>query len=218
MSSAMSLNKIYEVVVLISFLYSIYLWIVKAKSKQQFYFYIYLLFVILVDIIPVNFPYLIKFNRNILFVGYIFFSMAYFGIIYYKNIGNNSFKILNIIILVSLIFLNICQSQKQDVETLGFIPVISLPVLFIFFSMSWYLFKLQNVNEKRITHSFLFWISSGLLIWSVFFIFRAIPMYFLQENDPRLLSFLITTFSVVNIITYLLFFIGLIFVKNERTS
>lgn len=218
MSTTMSLNRIYEIVVLISFLYSLYLWIFNAKSKQQFYFYIYLLFVMLVDIIPVNFPYLIEFNRNILFACYILFSMVYFGTIYYQKIKSKSFRILTIIVVASLIFLNIYKIQNQEMEQLSFILVISLPVLFIYLSIFWYSYRLQNVDESRMTHNFLFWISSGLLIWSVFFIFRAIPMYFLEENDPKLLSFLITTFSVVNIITYLFFLIGLVFVKNERTS
>jgi hypothetical protein len=43
-------------------------------------------------------------------------------------------------------------------------------------------------------------------------------MYFLQKNDSQLLSFLTMTFSVVNVMIYLLFLIGLIFTQNERTS
>ncbi|WP_326982015.1 hypothetical protein VUJ46_17655 [Chryseobacterium sp. MYb264] len=104
-------------------------------------------------------------------------------------------------------------------ERLNLVPMASLPILFIFESLLWYYHKLKNINEYKITDDFLFWISSGLLIWSVFFIFRAIPMYFLQDNDPNLLSFVIDAFSVVNILTYLLFLIELIFMKkNERSS
>ncbi len=213
----MSLSKIYEIVVLITFLYSICL-LFKKKSKQQFYLYLYLLIVILVDIIPVNFSNLIKLNRNKLFIGYILFSLVYFGIIYQKNIRNRIFKILNLVLLIFLIILNLYNFQFEDSQKINFTPIISLPTLFIFLSISWYLFKLKNINEDRIIDDFLFWISSGILIWSVFFIFRAIPMYFLQDNDPELLSLVITAFSVVNIIMYILFLIGLIFINNERTS
>lgn len=214
----MSLNIIYEIVVLVGFLYSLYLWIVKRKLKQQFYFFIYLLLVIGVDIIPVNFPSIIKFDRNILFVGYILLSILYFAILYLKKVESVIFKILNIIIAIVLIFFNIYRIDNKEMKQLDFVPIISLPVLFIFLSIFWYLYKLKKVDESRIIDDFLFWISSGLLIWSVFFIFRAIPMYFLQENDPILLNFVISAFSVVNIITYLLFLLGLIFLKDERTS
>lgn len=213
----MSLNRVYEIVVVSTFLFSIYL-LFKKKTKQQFYIYLYLLVVILVDIIPVNFPQIIKINRNILFIGYIIFSLLYFGIIYQKSIESRNFRILNFILLFILIILNIYTFQFKSTDRINFIPIVSLPLLFVYLSISWYLFKLKNVDEARITNDFLFWISSGILIWSVFFIFRAIPMYFLQYNDPRLLGLIITIFSVVNIIMYILFFIGLIFIKNEGTS
>lgn len=196
-----------------------YLWIFKSKSKQQFYFFIYLLLVILVDIIPVHFPKIIGFNRNILFTGYIILSIMYFGIIYHQNISSKIFRIFNVVLIIILVFLNMFQFNIPKMERLNLVPMASLPILFIFESLLWYYHKLKNINEYKITDDFLFWISSGLLIWSVFFIFRAIPMYFLQDNDPNLLSFVIDAFSVVNILTYLLFLIELIFMKkNERSS
>lgn len=214
----MLLNRTYEIVALITFIYSIYLWIFKRKAKQQLYFFLYLLLVIGVDIIPVNFPCLIKFNRNILFVGYIIFSILYFGILYHQKIKNGFFRILILLIIITLIVLNVYKFNIKNIEQLDFISIISLPILLIFNSISWYWYKLRKADESKIIDDFLFWVSCGILIWSVFFIFRAIPMYFLQENDSQLLNFIINSFSVVNIITYLFFLIGLIFIKNERTS
>jgi hypothetical protein len=214
----MSLNRIYEIVVLINFLYSVYIWIFKGKSKQQFYFFLYLLLVLLVDVIPVNFPELIIFERNIAFVGFILLSVLYFGLIYFKTFTHPFIKITILVFMSVLIFFNLYKLVTQNVDQLDFIHIISLPILFIFFSIAWYIYKLRNVNETRIIDDFLFWISTGLLIWSVFFIFRAIPMYFLQKNDPELLAFVINAFSIVNIITYTLFFTGLTFIKNERAS
>lgn len=213
----MSLNRIYELVVLICFMYSVYLWIYKRRSKQQFYFFLYLLLTIGVDIIPVNLSSWIEFDRNILFLGYIVLSLIYFSVIYFRNIHYQVFKIFIICCSSLLIILNFIEFQ-MDIKQLSFISIISLPVLFIFLSISWLMYKLKNVDDKSITESFLFWISSGILIWSVFFIFRAIPMYFLQKNDSQLLSFLTMTFSIVNVMVYLLFLIGLIFTQNERTS
>jgi len=209
----MSLNKIYETVVFITFLYSIYLLIYRKKSRQQFYLYIYLFTVLLIDILPVNFPQLIKTSRNLLFTTYIIFSIIYFGFVYHQNITARNFRILNCIILSVLVIINFWNFRYFSILQISFIPMISLPMSFIYLSISWYIFKLKNVNESKITEDLIFWISSGILIWSVFFIFRAIPMYFLQENDPELLSLVITAFSIINIITYLLFLIGLIRIK-----
>lgn len=214
----MILNLIYEIVVLISFFYSLYVGLIKNKSKQQFYFFLYLLMVIFIDIIPVNMYTLVAFNRNLLFTVYIILSILYFGCIYQMSIKNKVFRVLNFLLSITLIFFIFYKSQIQNVEKLEFISIISLPVFFIFISISWYIFKLKNVNEKTIVSDFLFWISSAILIWSVVFIFRAIPMYFLQENDSGLLNFLISVFSLINIVTYLLILVGLIFVNNEPTS
>lgn len=213
----MPLNRIYEIVVLICFLYSVYLWIYKNRSKQQFYFFLYLLLTIGVDIIPVNLSSWIEFDRNILFLGYIVLSLLYFSMIYLRSIHYRVFKISIICFISLLIVFNFIEFQL-DIKQLSFISIISLPVLYIFVSISWFMYKLKNVDDKSIIKSFLFWISSGILIWSVFFIFRAIPMYFLQKNDSQLLSFLTMTFSIVNVMVYLLFLIGLIFTQNERTS
>lgn len=213
----MSLNRIYEIVVLICFLYSVYLWIYKCKSKQQFYFFVYLLLIIGVDIIPVNLSSWIEFDRNNLFFGYIILSLIYFSTIYFKSIHDRVFRISIICFSCLLIIFNLMEFQT-DIKQLSFTSIISLPLLFIFLSMTWFIYKLKNVDDKSITENFLFWISSGILIWSVFFIFRAIPMYFLQKNDSQLLSFLTMTFSIVNVMIYLLFLIGLIFTQNERTS
>ncbi|MCS4302957.1 hypothetical protein DRF65_24945 [Chryseobacterium pennae] len=213
----MSLNRIYEIVVLICFLYSVYLWIYKRKSKQQFYFFVYLLLIIGVDIIPVNLSSWIEFDRNNLFFGYIILSLIYFSTIYFKSIHDRVFRISIICFSCLLIIFNLMEFQT-DIKQLSFTSIISLPLLFIFLSMTWFIYKLKNVDDKSIIENFLFWISSGILIWSVFFIFRAIPMYFLQKNDSQLLSFLTMTFSIVNVMIYLLFLIGLIFTQNERTS
>lgn len=214
----MSINVIYESVVIASFLYSIYLLIFKKFAKQQSYLYIYLFAVITVDIIPVNYSDSILINRNTLFLAYILFSLLYFGSIYHIKIKSRRFRFLNLALVISLLILNIYGYTFDNDGRINLIAIISLPILFINEAISWYLFKLKNIDENKITDDLFFWISSGILTWSVFFIFRAIPMYFLQDNDPQLLNLVITAFSVVNTIMYILFLIGLIFIKDERTS
>lgn len=214
----MSINVIYESVVISAFLYSIYLLIFKRFAKQQSYLYIYLLVVIVVDIIPVNYSDSIPINRNTLFLAYILFSLLYFGSIYYIKIKSRRFRFLNLVLVISLLMLNIYDYTFDNNGRINLIAIISLPILFLYESTSWYLFKLDNIDENKIMDDLFFWISSGILTWSVFFIFRAIPMYFLQDNDPQLLNLVIMAFSVVNTIMYILFLIGLIFIKDERTS
>ncbi|WP_283422049.1 hypothetical protein [Chryseobacterium profundimaris] len=172
----------------------------------------------MVDIIPVNYSDSFPINRNTLFLAYILFSLLYFGSIYHIKIKSGRFRFLNLALVISLLILNIYGNTFDNDGRINFIAIVSLPMLFLYESISWYLFKLENIDENKIMDDLFFWISSGILTWSVFFIFRAIPMYFLQDNDPQLLNLVITAFSVVNTIMYILFLIGLIFIKDERTS
>lgn len=76
--------------------------------------------------------------------------------IYQKNIENRSFKFLNCILLIVLIILNIYTFKFKNKETINIVPIISLPILFVYLSISWYLIKLKNVDEVRITDDFYF--------------------------------------------------------------
>ncbi|WP_308003430.1 hypothetical protein, partial [uncultured Chryseobacterium sp.] len=99
---------------------------------------------------------------------------------------------------------------------------LSIAVLYclanISYALYWIKEKLNNVSDNKITSEPLFWISISLLFWSCFFVFRIIPMYFLDEEDKQFLKLLKDILSLVNILVYILFYIGISkykHIKNE---
>ncbi|WP_345145952.1 hypothetical protein [Flavobacterium ginsengiterrae] len=92
----------------------------------------------------------------------------------------------------------------------------ALPIFYILYSMLWFLQKITLTSEDKITDDPNFWISTALLLWSCFFIFRVIPRDLLNIEDKEFLILLREFLYGINCIMYLLFFKGLI--KYERIA
>ncbi|WP_265427591.1 hypothetical protein [Chryseobacterium sp. YIM B08800] len=198
------LNITYEIVVLINLLVSIYM-LVKGKSEQQFHFYIYLSMVTVLDII---FP-IIKLkeviNSNYLFFIFILISYLYFFYFFRENFPEKIYR--NIWTLVFSVFFGITfiLQTKYNFAELSSFTLALLPLFYIFGSMGWFVYILNQKVEGAIFDKMSFWISCGLLIWSVFFLFRGLPMYYFNNFDPAFLKSISMIFTMVNIITYSLF-------------
>lgn len=91
---------------------------------------------------------------------------------------------------------------------------ILISLYYISISLLWFYQKIITFDESKITDDPVFWVSTALLLWSCFFIFRVTPMFFLDAHDKAFLEFLRTTQNIVNILMYLMFYISLI--KYER--
>lgn len=140
---------------------------------------------------------------------YCFFCILFFRY-YYRNIFKNRFS--NIIFISSILFYLIFTkfySKEFDIK-IG----ILISLYYIFCSLVWFYKKISSINEAPITNDPDFWVSTGILMWSSFFIFRVIPMFFLRENDQQFLDVLRTIQNFINILMYLMFFIAMI--KYER--
>lgn len=87
---------------------------------------------------------------------------------------------------------------------------------YITLSFLWFFQKINNVDTKNIIDDPNFWISSGLLLWSTFFIFRVVPMYLFDKLDKDFLNSVITIFNFINCVMYFMFYISL--VKFERQA
>jgi hypothetical protein len=81
---------------------------------------------------------------------------------------------------------------------------------YIFNAMMWFYQKLKLPVKDKITNDPNFWISTALLFWSTYMIFRFTPMYLFHKEDQFFLDLLINISSIVNITMYSLFFIGLL--------
>jgi len=193
------LNTIYELIILCCLVFSIY----KRKTGQ--YFHIYILSVIAVDLLFSRVKKVYAVNSNYVFFLFIIISYLYFYYFFKKNFLQKNYK--RIWIGITIIFLCITLVFQIQNNFLQFSPVtmVLLPLFYIFGSMGWFTYILNQRIEGPLFDKMAFWISSGLLIWSVFFLFRGLPMYYFNKTDPGFLNEISKVFTMINIITYSLF-------------
>lgn len=166
---------------------------------------------------------------------FFFFLLINFGVDFFselniissKSIQYNYLNLFNILYLTRFYYLNV-KSRKMVIGmiTITLIGILFNPGLFYLdkYSLSfailycitniiqvlyWCGYKLNNINESKITDDPVFWISSSILLWSCFFIFRTTPMYLLNEIDKPFLHLLKQLLNVINIISSILFYIAL---------
>lgn len=142
------------------------------------------------------------------------FCIAYFGWIYFDELKKNILiRIFSLFfILAGVVF--ICTSKTNYSIITGFI----YSVFLIFISLFWFYQKISEKNrEENIIHLRFFWISSSLLLWAIFYIFRMFPMYFFTKSDLAFSNLLKVTFQIITIISYMIFLKGLL-CKNERIT
>lgn len=60
----------------------------------------------------------------------------------------------------------------------------------------------------------IFWISTALLMWSCFFLFRVTPMFYFAKEDNEFLQFLRVGQNIINIGMYIMFYVALM--KYEK--
>lgn len=95
---------------------------------------------------------------------------------------------------------------------------ITTSLFYIMSALLWFLHKMNSFNKEKITDDPAFWISTAILMWSCFFIFRVTPMFFLDKNDHAFLKVLRTIQNIVNIIMYGMFFVALIQYEKRYTK
>ncbi|OCA71712.1 hypothetical protein BBI00_18615 [Chryseobacterium arthrosphaerae] len=130
------------------------------------------------------------------------FCIGYFGYIYYRETGNSMvIKITaSVFLLLSSLFIFISETDYSIMT--GYLYCLFL----IFISLFWLYRKISRTDEDgNILNQRFFWLSSSLLFWAVFYIFRMLPMYFFNTTDRSFLMEIAKVFTFINIITYLLF-------------
>ncbi|MFV0604959.1 MAG: hypothetical protein ACK5NK_03865 [Niabella sp.] len=203
------LSNIYNIVVLVAFLYSLYLAIKEKSAAKQYYFFIYLMAVVIADIILPNISKLLKIHSNTSLMVFMYFAILYFSYFTYFNVKNK--KIRYIIIAATIIAVIACLyfSLNNIGNQFPLGTLLSFPILYILLGLLWFYDTLQFVSEEKITRKMAFWVHAAQLIWAAFFIFRAVPMYVLNNADPSFFKLIYNIFSFVNIFTFLLYIKGL---------
>lgn len=144
---------------------------------------------------------------------YCLFCLFFFRIYYSKfSSSNKLFNIYHVIFILSIIFyFAFTEFCNKDFDIrIG----ILISIFFISYSLYWFYNKISIFQDDKITDDPNFWVSIAILMWSCFFIFRVIPMFFLNENDKEFLNVLRAIQNFINIIMYIMFYFAII--KYEK--
>ena len=191
------LKVIYFVTIYLCFLVSLYYR--KGNGKLLFW---YFLIVCTIETLPFFFD----MDKNWIYCYVTLVYIAFFSYYYSKYLKKYSKYIFLLGFLACVVCLYLIQNSKQ-----GF-PVglgVTLALFYISLSLSWFFNEIKNVDEDFIFKKQVFWVSSALLFWSVFFLFRILPMYWLETNDLQFLIMISNIFFIANILSYLMFIVAL---------
>ena len=207
----LSLLFVYINFVIISFslIYSMYLLLKKNIGYKQKYFFVYLIIVFITEILG----YILRKNFGVNYFYFYFpgviLNVLYFGLFYCIEFRNLSFKrftiFLTVFSLVGIVFF-----QYND-GTLMIASNVYLIVVFfdLIMALMWFYQIINNIDDTLITHKQAFWVSTGLLLWSIFNLFRLYPIYFLYKSDNELSQILMVVTNFVTVISYLMYLKGL---------
>ncbi|ROI02051.1 hypothetical protein EGI16_14270 [Chryseobacterium sp. G0240] len=151
--------------------------------------------------------YIREFDFAYLFNYYSIFMIVFFYS-YYSKIFSGKLKTASLCVVIAILgyILLLVRFYGENYQNeLG----IMVCLYFIINALVWFYTRLKNFDEIKIMDDPHFWVSCGLLFWSIFFIFRTIPMFFLRDNDPAFLEILKNIQYGVNIVMYGMFYIAL---------
>lgn len=175
--------------------------LLKMKTDDS-KLYLYFLSVVIIETVSQG----LNFKTNIAYTIGTFFYIGYFTFYYSKKLVGSK----NIIIVLGAIFCAvglylIIVSHEVFPVGLG----ICIALLYIILSLSWFYNETRNADGFFIMEKQAFWVSVALLLWSIIFLFRVTPMYWLEQNDIEFLLILNTIFKVTILMMYSLFLIAL---------
>jgi len=179
----------------------------KKGLSSQNYIVVYLFISLALELYGHYKIYVGEFDFAYLFNYYSIFLILFFYR-YYDIIFPKSLKIISLLIVASLL-LYIGLFTKFYGQNYANQLGILVCFYFIINALVWLYLRLKNFDKERIIDDPHFWVSCGLLFWSIFFIFRSIPMFFLKDNDPVFLNILKTIQYGVNTVMYGIFYIAL---------
>lgn len=177
---------------IISFLY-------RKRTNSNLYIY----FVIICTLETLPYLFSIEFNRF-----YSFSSLLYIAFFtYYFSRQVSSYR--NTVYAVGLFSFFCCLIFIFNAKETYPIPLaITFCAFFIILSFLYFFNQLKSRSRVYVFHKEAFWVSSALLLWSVFFLFRIIPMPWLEKNDISFLLLINNVFKGATMVSYLLFLIA----------
>jgi len=179
----------------------------KYSLKAQNYSAFYLVITLCLEIFGIIKTHLKQFDFAVYFNIYAIFCILFFGF-YFSRVYIGNFKRIGIfvstVLLVYVLFFVDFLSRK-------FVPQLGILValFYIFSAIVWFFQKLKLPVQGKITNDPNFWVSTALLFWSTYIIFRFTPMYLFEKEDQFFLIILRKIGYVVNLIMYTFFYYSL---------
>ncbi|WP_143884917.1 hypothetical protein [Chryseobacterium binzhouense] len=110
-----------------------------------------------------------------------------------------------LILVFCLLIIGVIMAKQKE------LLAIYQALIYVALAITWFFKQIKNTDEILIYKKVNFWLSSGLLLWSTIYIFRILPAYFFAKEDHYFLkNTLNEIYQTSVIITYILFFRGLI--------
>lgn len=143
---------------------------------------------------------------------YFIFCIFFFSFFFFKLFAGIMKKILILVTIFSLVYiLAFTNYLSEDFDKkIGII----ITLFYIVISLLWFYHKISFFDKYKINSDPIFWISTALLMWSCFFLFRVTPMFYFAKEDNEFLQFLRVGQNIINIGMYIMFYVALM--KYEK--
>ncbi|MCE3077065.1 hypothetical protein [Chryseobacterium gwangjuense] len=192
------LDALYYIVIFSSLVVSI-----VFKKLWKHYFWLYFAVTIIIELLV---QCKVSFITSRIYNYLDIFCIGYFGFIFFHELKRDEIIKIGSILCIVLGIIGMLFSKTHYSILTGFLYSIFL----IFISLFWFYRKISDENrENNILKLVFFWISSSLLLWAIFYIFRMFPMYFFVVSDLEFSNMLKIIFQIATIVSYIIFFKGL---------
>jgi len=148
---------------------------------------------------------------------YIVFSFLYFSFFYFESVGFFRIKqfILGLFFTTALVSLFLILTSTYS--TYNQLLILALCVYLICLVLIYFIDMILHPRELQLKYEFSFWVSTGILIWSITLIFNIGSIYYLSIADVFFLEKLQAAFFIINVLVYLIYFYGMIaMIQNKR--
>ena len=151
---------------------------------------------------------------------YCIFILFYFSYFYHSSFQSDKAKgVLYIVFLLNTLSVIILYI-KSDYKSYNQILILSLCVYLVFLALLYFVDMILIPRKGKLQLEFSFWVSLGLLIWSILLIFNIGSIYYLNHTDPSFLKILQISFYATNVVVYVIYLYGMISIwriDNKKT-
>lgn len=190
-----------------------------SSPNRQLYFVFYIFLVVLIESIGYSLDRFWDMPNNWVYNTYMLCALFYFGFFYYRTYQSKMFKHIAILIpmvLTCSFLLFLPENFLSFKSEFAIKGNLILLFGFIWLCLLYFLDIIIASSVIRMTNSFAFWVTIGLLIWSVLVTIRFAGLNFFS-NHNEILLFKVTSFTyIINIITYSMFLKGIICLKHQK--